>query len=123
MTTSSVGRFEALVGNGSDAIALVNAEGQILYATPSTTKVLGYKPQELVGRNGLDFFHPLDRGDFMWMLTGALTERRRPNQPQARVRERDGLWRCVESTAFNLLDEPRVGAIVFRYRGIDSGRL
>ena len=38
-----------------------------------------------------------------------------------RIRRKDGRWGWVESTASNLLHEPRVGAIVFSWRDLDSG--
>lgn len=119
--TSSFGGFQALVENGADAIMLVDAEGQILYASASATKVLGYEPEELVGRKGPDLFHPLDRDHGARMLKSTLAEPRKPRRIQMRIRRKDGQWRWVESTASNLLDEPRVGAIVFSYRDLENG--
>ena len=54
-------RFRALIENSSDAIALIDEHATILYASASTTRVLGYTPEEFVGRNGLDLVHPDDR--------------------------------------------------------------
>ena len=53
--------FRALIENSTDAIFLVNAKTEIMYASPSTVKVLGYQPEELLGRNGLELVHPQDR--------------------------------------------------------------
>jgi len=118
----SLEQFQALVENSSDVISLVDQEGQILYASASTAAVLGYQPEELLGRNGLDLVHPLDRDHTVRTLQKALAEPKLPNRTQARVRQKDGKWRWVESTASNLLDEPHVGAIVINYRQIDSRR-
>ena len=118
----SLEQFQALVENSSDVISLVDPDGQILYASPSTAAVLGYQPEELLGRNGLDLIHPLDRDHTVRTLRKALADPKSPNCTQARVRQKDGQWRWVESTASNLLDEPRVGAIVMNYRQIDSRR-
>ena len=41
---------------------------------------------------------------------------------QVRVRQKDGQWRWVESTASNLPDEPHVGAIVLNHREISTRR-
>src|SRR5205085_12259846 len=44
-------RFRILIENNADAIALTDANGIVTYANPSTRRVLGYLPEELVGRN------------------------------------------------------------------------
>jgi PAS domain S-box-containing protein len=114
--------FQALIESSSDAISLVDAEGQVLYASASTAKVLGYQPEELLGRNSLDLLHPQDRDHCVRTLKKVLAEPHWPNRMQARVRQKNGQWRWVESTASNLLDEPHVGAIVINYREIGTRR-
>ena len=115
-------RFQALVENSPDAISLVDAEGQVLYASASTARVLGYQPEELLGRNGLDLLHPQDRDHSIRTLKIVLAEPQSPTRTQVRVRQKDGKWRWVESTASNLLHEPHVGAIVINYREISARR-
>ena len=53
--------FRSLIENSPDAISLIDTQGEILYGSPSTTKLFGYLPEELVGRNCLDLIHPEDR--------------------------------------------------------------
>jgi PAS domain S-box-containing protein len=112
----------ATTENATDAISLLNAEGQIVYASASTSEVLGYQPEELVGRNGLDLFHPQDREHSLRALKKVLAEPQFARRVQARVRQKDGQWRWVESTASNLLHEPRVGAVVLTYRQVAASR-
>jgi PAS domain S-box-containing protein len=114
--------FEALIENSPDVISLVDPNGQVLYASASTAKVLGYQPEELLGRNGLDLLHPHDRDYSVRSLQQVLVEPQEPQQMQARVRQKNGQWLWVESTACNLLDEPRVGAILLNYREISRRR-
>ena len=57
----SLERFQALIENSSDALSLINEEGRVLYASAPTATVLGYPPEELLGRNGFDLLHPQDR--------------------------------------------------------------
>lgn len=114
--------FQALIDNSSDAISLVNEEGRVLYASASTAKVLGYQPEELLGRNGLDLLHPQDRDHSVRTLKKVLAQPQWPNRMQARFRQKDGQWRWVESTASNLLDEPHIAAIVISYREISTRR-
>ena len=43
-------RFRSLVQNSSDIITLVGADGTILYVSPAIERVLGYRPEERVGK-------------------------------------------------------------------------
>lgn len=114
--------FRALIENSPDAIFLVNAETEIMYASASTATVLGYQPEELLGRNGLELVHPQDRDHSGRALQEVLAKPQRPLQMHARVRRKNGEWCWVESTASNLLHEPYVQAIVLSSREIGARR-
>ncbi|WP_254563284.1 EAL domain-containing protein [Oscillatoria sp. HE19RPO] len=53
-------RFAALVQNSSDTIAILSADGKILYGSPSLDRILGYQPDSLLGHCILDYVHPED---------------------------------------------------------------
>jgi PAS domain S-box-containing protein len=82
--------FRTLIENSSDAIFLVNAKTEIMYANASTAKVLGYQPEELLGRNGLELVHPQDREDSGRVLKEVLAKPESPQQMHARVRRKNG---------------------------------
>lgn len=46
--------------NSTDMISRHSLDGTYLYVTPSSEQLLGYTPEELVGNNAFDFFHPDD---------------------------------------------------------------
>src|ERR1017187_7175748 len=56
--------FRSLIENSPDAISLIDTRGEILYGSASTTRLFGYQPQELLGRNFLELIHPEDRDFF-----------------------------------------------------------
>ena len=120
--TGSSELYRALIENSSEAIFLVNPESEIVYASSSTTKVLGYQPEEIVGTNGMELVHPQDRDHSGRALRQVLAKPRCPMQTQARVRRSDGQWCWLESTASNLLDEPDVQAILISSRAIEGRR-
>ena len=122
MAATTLDGFRALIENSSDAIFLVNAETEIMYASPSTAKVLGYEPEELLGRNGLELVHPHDREDSTRTLKEVIAKPHSPLQMNARVRRKNGEWCWMESTASNLLHEPHVQAIVWNSREINARR-
>jgi len=112
-----------LIESSADATSLLDADGQILCASASTVSVLGYQPMELVGTNSLDLLHPRDRRQGIAWLSTTVAEPRRACRLHARVRNKDGLWQWIESTAANFLDEPRVAAIVINCRPINDKRI
>jgi PAS domain S-box-containing protein len=52
-------RFRLVAENSQEWIWEVNAEGLYTYASPVVEKILGYKPEEIVGtKHFYEFFHP-----------------------------------------------------------------
>src|SRR5690242_9149840 len=52
--------YRSLIENSLDLISILNIDGTIRYASPSHERILGYRLDELVGQNTLDFIHPND---------------------------------------------------------------
>jgi PAS domain S-box-containing protein len=114
--------FRSLIENSPDAISLIDLQGQILYGSASTTRLLGYQPDELLGRNCLDLIHPEDREHSNRALQEVLTEQPGPLQWDARVRRKDGMYSWMESTISNLVFESEFQAIVMHQRDINARR-
>ena len=114
--------FRSLIENSPDAISLIDSTGEILYGSASTTKLFGYQPKELLGRNCLDLIHPEDRDHSSRALQEVLSKPPGPLQWDARVRHKDGKYSWVESTVSNLLFESEVQAIVMHQRDIHARR-
>ena len=109
--------LRAVLEHGTDAIALLAADGTMQYASASTRRVLGLAPESLTGRNVLDLVHPDDRSRAGNWLRG-LAARGGTTTGRVRMVRGDGGWVWVEAVATNLLAEPDVGAIVVNYRDI-----
>ena len=112
--------FRSLIENSPDAISLIDRRGEILYGSPSTARILGYQPEELVGRNCLELTHPEDRDDSSRALREVLARPPGPLQWEARLRHKNGNYCWVESVVFNLLYASDVKAIVVQQRDIDA---
>ncbi|BAL73673.1 PAS domain S-box protein [Bradyrhizobium cosmicum] len=41
-----------------DLIMIMNSRGHIVQISPSSATILGYRPEEMIGRSGVDFIHP-----------------------------------------------------------------
>jgi PAS domain S-box-containing protein len=111
-------RFRALVENSSDGVFLVNRDGAISYASPSTIRILGYNPNHWQGVPIVDLVHPDDHAemDLCWRMA-----EQHPGKPilgVARLRHADGRWRYIEMMAMNRFDDRVVAALVLNYRDI-----
>jgi diguanylate cyclase (GGDEF)-like protein/PAS domain S-box-containing protein len=110
-------RFRALVENSTDGILLIDAGAVILYAGPSTARILGHG-DDLIGKRVDETIHPDDvmsaRLFHGQLVAGADTIVR----GEVRIRHADGRWRSIEAVATNLLHDPAVAAIVINYRDI-----
>jgi PAS domain S-box-containing protein len=111
-------RFRALIENSSDGITLVDAEGAIRYASPSTERVLGYTPEEFVGRNIFELMHPDDQARLAKTFGELGAQPGATRSDRFRYRHQDGAWRWLEGTGANLLQVPSVNAIVTNYRDV-----
>jgi PleD family two-component response regulator len=56
----SENRFRSLIENLTDIITVLTPDGTIIYESPSLETVLGYKPEEIIGKNAFEFVHPED---------------------------------------------------------------
>ena len=109
-------RFRSLVQNTSDIITVVDAEGTISYISSAVERVLGYRPEEMIGKDILDEGHPDDVAWVKNKLTALLKEAKGPSSMWYRVRDKEGAWHHFEAVATNLLDDPSVKGIVIDQR-------
>jgi PAS domain S-box-containing protein len=115
-------RYHALVENSSDAVVLVGDDERVLYASPSTSRIIGCRTDELVGHNAFERVHPDDRACLREAFTEVVQEPAGSRLANYRVKHADGSWRSVEAVATNMLDEPSVRAVVANYRDITDRR-
>ena len=111
-------RFQSLVQNSMDVIGMYDADGSIAYLSPAVERVLGYRPEELLGMSTFDLMHPDDRLAAERELTELRKSDRVSHKSERRYRHRDGEYRWLEVVATNLLAEPTVQAIVKNFRDI-----
>ena len=70
---ASEARFRALSEHATDLVAVLTVDGIFTYASPSYLLVLGYAPQEVVGRRILTAVHPDDVAGLQQVWTRLLS--------------------------------------------------
>ena len=114
---ASEARFRTLVNNASDVIVTSDRRGMVRYISPSVERILGRRPEDLVGFDVGQHVHPEDlprvREVMREVLHGAES-----CTVECRIAHADGSWRHFETLTANLLDDPDVRAVVLNARDI-----
>ncbi len=111
-------RFRALLEHASDVIMLLDTDGTVLYASQSTSPVLGYAPTENAGRHVFELVHPDDRSGALELFAELMQEPGHLVRTELRAMHKDGGWRRLQVVGVNRLSEPAIRAIVVTYRDI-----
>jgi diguanylate cyclase (GGDEF)-like protein/PAS domain S-box-containing protein len=121
----SEARFASLVQNSSDVVTVILADSTIRYQSPSVERVMGYRPEDLVGTRLIEYMvHTDDVPRIVSLLAEFGGERSRgPELVEFRWRHKDGRWLHVESLWSDLSLDPNVGGIVLNTRDISERKL
>ncbi len=110
-------RFKALVQEGSDLIAILDAEGNYIYVSPTSISVLGIAPEIFLGKSAFEFIHPSDLERALACLQKMGTENMIIME-RYRFQNHKKEWRWLETVLTNMLDNPAVKGIVANSRDI-----
>ena len=103
-------KYRLISENTSDLIAMTtfSIQPKYTYASPSHKTVMGYEPEELIGKSGLEFVHPEDRKRLRPLLLDYVERKARrmltkdgldvTRRISYRARDKTGTWHHLEST-------------------------
>jgi PAS domain S-box-containing protein len=94
----SEANYKMLLDHSTDLISRHDAAGVYLYASPSCRRLLGYEPEELIGRSVYGFVHPDDRDTIRASFDGAMPASS-VDAVQCRMRHKDGHYTLLEVTS------------------------
>ena len=115
--------FRSLTRNALDVIVIITADGTIRFESNAIEKVLGYKPEEVVGQDGFSFAHPDDMPRMSAAFAELLRDPSSAVHAEVRALHRDGSVRVVEVVGQNLLHDPAVAGIVANFRDITERKM
>ena len=111
-------RYRLLAENASDMITRCSLNDRIKFISPSSERILGYTPEELVGSKTLDLIVPDDVVALKARYERYVAEGpgASPIEMQFRVRRKDGETIWLEGRPKIIFDEDRSGARGVRRR-------
>ncbi len=113
----SENRFRQVATNAKEWIWEVDANGLYTYASPIVEKILGYKPQEILGKKHLyDFFHPDDAEQLKATVFDNFSQHDEFSEFQTRNLHRDGRVVWLQRSGVPILDADQK---LVGYRGAD----
>jgi PAS domain S-box-containing protein len=116
-------RFRSYIEHASDGLTVLGRGGRISFAAPSVERLLGFVPEEMVGKNYVEFVHPEDLG----IVAAGIDGLRKSAHGQSltfRVRHSSGRWIFIEGSATILPateDDPQ--QTVFNWRDVTQRKL
>jgi len=101
-------KFRLLADNANDFISIYSLDSICLYASPSVEKLLGYKPEEMLGKVFKEIAHPEDH-DIVVKTNAKSTNAEGPSPRYVfRMLHKEGHWEWMESTS-TVEKDPRTG--------------
>ena len=94
----SEAQYRLLAENSTDLVTVLNKAGEVLYVSPSCETLLGWKPDELLGRNITEVLHRDDLGRLR-AFAGELLRSRDVMTLECRLQRRNGEYTWMEATS------------------------
>ncbi|RFU18980.1 EAL domain-containing protein [Geodermatophilus marinus] len=115
---ASAERFTALVQHSTDLVTVVDRTGVVQYQSPSSRRVLGYEPEDLVGRDLTELMDAAEAEALLAVLARSAGGADRLQSFHSTWRNAGGGERRMEITVTDLLDDPAVGGLVLNTRDV-----
>ena len=115
-------RFRTLIENASDVITTISGQATILYQSPSIKRLLGYAPEEMLGRNALEYIHPDDHPPVVAAIRQVISEPNGVAQVEFRFRHKDGVWRVLQSVGRNCTEDADEPFIIVNSRDLTESK-
>ncbi len=112
--------YRALAENAIDVFLVVDAQGITRYVNPSMQRILGYTPEERIGKDPTELLHPEDVPQARATLAELLSTPNAERTLELRARTKDGQWRVLKVSARNCLDDPDIQGVIIHYQDITA---
>ena len=105
-------RFRSLIQGLNDTITIINTQGFITYQSPASYKLFGFKPEEMIGKNALDYVYKDDLEYVTKDLYEVINNVNDQIPTQFRVKTKNNELVFVDAVGINMLGNESVKGIV-----------
>jgi PAS domain S-box-containing protein len=116
-------RTHNLLENAKEVITIISSDWKILYVSPSIKAIMGYFPDELLGKDGVENVHPLDTERFRHLLKDLKSFPEKESTLQYRYFTKDGDVIWLEAIGKNFLSDNVIKGFVINSRDISEQRI
>ena len=108
-----------LMDSFPDLVIALDAEGRYTFVSPQIFEILGYRPDELIGKRMGGRTDPSDRAAMLEMFDDLILQRLSEGQIEYRTQHKNGAWRVFRASARPLHDENgRITGVIASARDI-----
>jgi PAS domain S-box-containing protein len=107
--------FRSLIADSLDGMLLVNEVGTISFASASVVHILGFQPEELIGKNSFDFVHADDLELCVSAFKDELNEAPKQKFIGIRLLQKSGEWLWCMVRGHNQFSNPAVGKMLIYF--------
>jgi two-component system sensor histidine kinase/response regulator len=111
-------RNAAIIENAPDGIALLDAEGRILFGSPSAYRAFDLSAEDCIGQKAMPWIHPDDAERLGAEFRALVEDPARRFVDVYRLRRADGAYRWIRGSFANLLSHEAVRAIVNNFHDV-----
>lgn len=112
--------FAAITDLSPDIISIISTEGQLVFNSQAATRIHGYAPDELLGKNTMELIHPDDQEIVGQVMQELLAAPGNISSVQYRYQNKDKSYAWMEATACNQMHNSLINGLVVISREISK---
>lgn len=112
-------KFKTIIEYSFDAVAIIDINANITYASPSITNLLGYIPEELIGKNCFEFIHREDAAHVQAKLVSIIANIEE-SYVDYRSTTKEGGLKWLEAKGKNMFDNKHIRGVLISLRDVSE---
>ena len=113
-------RLRPLSAKTAETVILLAGDGLILYVSDAVAPLLGYAPEDLLGRNEIELLHPDDYSHLKATFAESLAKLNREHIVEFRYLHKNGSWRYLQCARSTRLTDNRIRIVVVLQKDITA---
>ena len=111
-------KIQFLVKESWDVFEIIEADGTIKYISEAVENVIGFKVEERIGKNVLDFYEGEEREKLSRMIEETIKEPRKKVKGTLVLKSKTGEEVYLEAIMKNAMSKPSIQGIIINFRNI-----